>query len=224
MQKMMTLVVVVLALVVFTVPASARIRITRQQNGGQNSQFMIAQQGVINTLQAPIDVMGGNLCANHRGTGDAMEASWCHGVVTDGWGRQVGYNPNSVAGMRNRYRGGINWGGGYYRSNIFGGVVRNPLGIEEPSKCFERVVKSAKKQGTQLSATQAMAFCGGQEVAQKEPAESAPQETAPAQDVWVRNDTDKTLTCFLNGKNIGTLAPHRMFERSKYEEGDLQCQ
>ncbi len=50
---------------------------------------------------------------------------------------------------------------------IGGGLLINAVAerhreAEEPSKCFERVIKNARKQRVELDASDAMAFCGGQ--------------------------------------------------------------
>lgn len=97
MKQLITFVVVFLAL---AVPASARNRY--HSRFGSSSELDIAQQNMRNTFMSPINQLAQNLCENHRGTGDAMEASWCYGQVSDGYGRVVGYNPNSVAGQSRR--------------------------------------------------------------------------------------------------------------------------
>lgn len=65
-------------------------------------EFQNAMQNVFDTANAPVRGMAENFCDAHRGTGDAMEASWCYGYVLDSRGRVTGYNPNSVRGLARR--------------------------------------------------------------------------------------------------------------------------
>lgn len=59
-----------------------------------------AYQDASDTLTWGVRGTAENLCEAHRGTGDAVEASWCHCAVIDRYGRVEGYNPNCVDGLR----------------------------------------------------------------------------------------------------------------------------
>ncbi len=79
-------------------------------------EFERALQGTFNAARAGTDALARNMCENHRGTGDSVEASWCFGVVIDpSTGRIRTYNPNAVYGPGSRhYRIGD-----YYRSPMY---------------------------------------------------------------------------------------------------------
>ncbi len=79
-------------------------------------EFERALQGTFNAARAGTDALARNMCENHRGTGDSVEASWCFGVVIDpSTGRIRSYNPNAVYGPGSRhYRIGD-----YYRSPMY---------------------------------------------------------------------------------------------------------
>lgn len=120
-------------------------------------------------LAAPADARGRNRDHN-RGYGRNSEFAFADQNVRNTFMlpiRQMERNLNY--GYRYRYP---------LRGNIYFGHSRhNSFGIEEPSKCFARVVKNARKQHVRVDAAEVMAFCNGQTVASSETSvEPPPQE------------------------------------------------
>ena len=88
MRNAFVLLLVVFALAAFAAPASA--------------QWGDPYWGGIANIQrdmttTPNAMLARSLCANHRGTGDLVEQSWCYGRKYGVDGRFEGYNPQSVA-------------------------------------------------------------------------------------------------------------------------------
>ncbi len=91
-MKLTKLVAAFVAVLVLAAPVAAQ------------SEFESALQGTFNAARVGVDGMARNMCANHRGTGDLVEASWCYGlVVSPSSHRVTGYNPNSVFGPGSRF-------------------------------------------------------------------------------------------------------------------------
>ncbi|MEK9209187.1 MAG: hypothetical protein AAB910_03880, partial [Patescibacteria group bacterium] len=134
------------------------------------------------------------------------------------------YNQRSYDTSRDRYnRPGYNhryndYGYGGYRRGLSrneaigaavvvgGGLLINAVAnrhrddaskAEEPSKCFERVVKNARKQHVELDASEAMAFCNGQPI--QGPVTEIPPTMQDASSL-VTNETGECL--FVDGQRL----------------------
>lgn len=174
MKKHAFVALVAFVLLALAIPATA-----------QYTDFDYAFQNTLNAVTSPIRLMGQNLCANSRGTGSGMEASWCHGVVVNPMtGHVEGFNPSSVAGQQARGYGYNNYGHdgrrpslgrrilntvlrpNQYGYNGYGAygvtVVRNDR--ETPGKCVERATKAFKKAKVAFDPALVMAGCTGSNV------------------------------------------------------------
>ena len=107
MRNVLVLFLIVLALVFVSTPASAQYRGDPYWGG-----IARIQQDMVGTPNA---MLAQSLCANHRGTGDLVEQSWCYGRKYGVDGRFEGYNPQSVAlGRYDRSYGYSPYYGGSY--------------------------------------------------------------------------------------------------------------
>lgn len=130
----------------------------------------------------------GGTYRDHRYSGDPSY----HNMDYDQYGRRIGdrYGYGSQYGRRydDRYRG--DYRGTLYDRDVHGRDALEAgvsLGIawlqtrgdrqrgEDPSKCFERVVKQARKERVEITSAEAMAFCSGQPM-QAPPPEYNPRE------------------------------------------------
>lgn len=88
---------------------------------------------------------------------------------------------------------------------------------EEPSKCFERIVKAAKKQGVPVDPTQVMAMCSGQPLQQPEPERMSERATGN-----VEEDVAPMPAPVQEGFTPApTAAPHQY--RGAYRENGTLC-
>lgn len=128
------------------------------------------------------------------------------------------------------------------------GPADNGSASEEPSKCFERIVKAAKKQGVPVDPNQVMAVCSGQPLQQPEPERmserasgNVEEDIAPVPEGYTPtpttaphvyrgafrengrlcNDNDRPLTILINGQVVGVLAPGAFVTLSRLPAGQL---
>jgi len=133
MKKFLLSALAILLALAVAVPATAQNYRSRSHRRSRSSEFERGINRIGDVVTAPIRVLGQRLCDNHRGSGDAMEASWCYGEVYDSAGRFSGYNPNSVHGQMRR---------GYYRDRGFrfnrGNSRRDQVVATQPPQYDER--------------------------------------------------------------------------------------
>jgi hypothetical protein len=185
MKKLMLFALAILLAFVFVEPVSAQNRGRRSYNGGYygDSYAGSALQRSTQQTMGIVDGLFGEIGYGSRG-----RYSNPYDYRTGG-----GYNPGYGYGYGRGYSYGYDRGYGYYpyrgrhdtRNVLIGaGVIGGILAIdkiashhdgssdaknEEASKCFERTVKAAKKQGVPVDPAQAMAFCSGQPLQQPAP-------------------------------------------------------
>lgn len=121
MRNALVAFLVVFGLVAATAPASAQYYGYDPYWGG----IARIQQDMVGTPNA---MLARNLCANHQGTGDLVEQSWCYGRKYDLDGSFAGYNPQSVAlgqyyGQSYGYNG-YGYGRGHHNGRIWGDVAK----------------------------------------------------------------------------------------------------
>lgn len=94
-------------------------------------------------------------------------------------------------------------------------AVDNGRAGEEPSKCFERVLKAAKKTGTPVDPTKVMAMCSGQPLQQPEPERMSERASGN-----VEEDVPPTPAAMTEGFTPAqTATPHP--PRGAYRENGL---
>lgn len=184
MKKLALYALAILLACVVTTPASAQShRRTDNRRGYQYGYSGTALEAVTARNMGMISGIIGEL---GYGRGDHARSGYYDDRYNryDRYGR--GLSRNEAIGAAVLVGGGllINAVANRHRAD------ENSNNTEEPSKCFERVVKNARKQHVELAAAEAMAFCSGQPLQQPAP---EPQPATRSASGIVTNETGECV-------------------------------